>query len=141
MGAPLTGKDATIKIGGSPAAVSTDVIGWEFRPTGNFQTFASDKTSGHKHEYASVKNFDATVTMKVPLTGKLPFKNGDLITVQFHGDDSDANYIQADCIVKEHPIPADINEGQNSEVVYSLGPRGVPIYFGVYWPGAGSSGT
>ena len=139
MGAPLTGKDATFKQGG--VALDVDVVGWTFDPKENEVRFASDKTSGHKVGYGSVKDFDAGVTVVMPLTGALPFGVGSTFVAQFHGDDSGNNYIQATVEVTGVPLVGDINEGQDVERTYALMPRGPAVYFGLYWWGAGSSGN
>lgn len=139
MGEPLSGKDGTINKDGSP--VDVDVLGWDFDAKGNEQRFASDKTSGHKVVYLTVKDFDAKVRVKIPLTGNLPFNRGDQFTIKLHGDDSGNNYIEAPVTVLSNPIPCDITEGQNSEVEYTLGPTAQAVFHGIYWGGAGSSGV
>ncbi len=139
MGAPLTGKDGTFKDGGTPLAV--DMVGWTFDPKENEVRFASDKTSGHKVGYGSVKDFDATVTVVMPLTGALPFGPGSVIVAEFHGDDSGSNYISATVEVTGVPLVTDVNDGQDVERTYTLMPRSPAIYHGSFWWGAGSSGN
>ena len=138
MPTPLSGKDGTIKSGG--VAVAVDVIGWDFEPLANEQRFASDKTSGHKVTYITVKDFNARIRVKIPTTGNLPFVRGDTFVMQLHGDETGNNYISASVVVLSHPIPCDITEGQNSEVEYQLGPRGPATFYGLYYSQAGSSG-
>jgi len=138
MPAPLTGKDGTFKKDGS--ALTVDVTFWRFEPKASEQRFASDKTSGTKVSYVSVKDWDAIVRVKIPASGTLPFNLDDTFAMQLHGDDTGNNYISANGIILGSPIPCDINEGQDSEVEFSIGPRGPALYHGLYWAGAGSSG-
>lgn len=138
MSSLLSGKSGTFKEGGT--ALDVDVVGWDFEETPNTQKFASDKTSGCKYEYVTVTDWTAKVRVKIPSTGTLPFNPGDTFAMELHGDDSGNNYVKANGIVIGGAVPCDITEGQNSEVEYSIGPRGPAIKYGVYWAGAGSSG-
>ncbi len=138
MGAPLSGKDGTFKKAGSPLVV--DVLRWDFEPAANEQRFASDKTSGTKQAYVTVKDWNARVQIKVHATEKLPFNIDDEFAMELHGDDSGNNFISGTCVVVGHSVPCDITEGQESEVEYTLGPRSPVIYHGIYFAGVGSSG-
>jgi len=80
MPAPLTGKDGTFKKDGS--ALTVDVTFWRFEPKASEQRFASDKTSGTKVSYVSVKDWDAIVRVKIPASGTLPFNLDDTFAMQ-----------------------------------------------------------
>ena len=73
MGTPLTGKNGTFKKDGS--ALTVDCLGWDFEPIVGEQRFASDKTSGTKIAYATVKDWNARVRVKVPASGTVPFNS------------------------------------------------------------------
>jgi hypothetical protein len=135
----LTGKNGLVK--NNATQLTGHVTGWTFEQQGGEQRFNSDKTSGHKVAFRTVDDFSATIRIKVPASGaKIPFNRGDQIVMNLHGDTTGNNYIGANAVVLTHGVPCDIDNGENSEIEYTLGPRGPAMFHGLYWSGAGSSG-
>lgn len=135
----FSGVNATIKKDSN--AVNADCVFWAFDPKVVEHRYASDKTGGGKRVIVCVRDFDARIRIKLPGTSGVPWNVGDSIVVQFHGDATGNNYIAATCIVLGGPIETDINDGVPTEIEYTLGPGSIAVFHGLYWGGAGSSGS
>jgi len=135
----FSGKDAKFKSGG--VDLDVDMVGWDFEPSVADHRIASDKTGGHKVTITGTGDSNARVRCKLSSSNAVPFNVDDVVVAQFHVDDTGNNYIAQTVVVLTAPIPSDIVEGEPSEVEYTMGPRGAPVYYGLCWAGAGSSGT
>jgi len=135
---PISGKNGTFKQ--DDAALTVEVLGWQIIPKGGESRYASDKTSGHRVAWPTINDYDATLRIKIPATGTVPFNRGDTFAAEFHLDGEDANYLAGNVVVLQQPVTVDIGGDETIDLEYALGPRGPLTYYGIFWAGAGSSG-
>lgn len=135
---PLSGKDATFKK--DSTALTVECLGWSIDAQGGESRYASDKTSGHRVTWPTINDYNATVRIKVPATGTVPFNRGTTMAAQFHIDDTGSNYLAGNVVVLQEPLTVDIGGDETLELEYSIGPRGPLTHYGVLWAGSGSSG-
>ena len=136
MSQAMSGKNGTVLLNDEPIA---EVTAWNFEPSTNVPKYASNATDGHKVGVPAVDDFTGSITTKLDADGNMPLRIGDIVTLELHVDDTEANYISAPVVIASHPIPCDINDGEIVEVQYSFEPHGRPTYNGILETVAGSS--
>lgn len=116
-GNPISGKNGTVKTGGTPTAL-VHITNWKITRSAETDRFADNSSSGWKRSIAGTKMWEGSFDGKVNDGEAVPLKEGDGVAAQFHLDGSGGQHMAGNITVKSLDVECDFDTGK--VIAYSV---------------------
>jgi hypothetical protein len=135
---PLSGKNGSLYFTGGVEI--TPVSNWRLNWDPNVHPYGANDTQGWQSAISGMHRSSGSFDVYVSVECNRPCSPGDILTAQFHVDDTGNNYFQLEVMIGPMDVNCEIGE-DGAEVVYSFEwtGRSAVVPYGILAEGAGGS--